>query len=60
MRVKYTKARDEYNKASDEIDKAWVKFEKVQTECQPKIDALFAAECPDVAWDDNRLVFPKE
>ena len=48
----------EWYKARAEQGKAWAEWEKARAEHREAIDAAFAADCPDVKWGPDGLVFP--
>ena len=55
--AEWDKARAEYNKACAEWDKACAKWDKACAAHYSAIMALCAAECADVRWDENGLIF---
>ena len=57
-RAEQGKAWAEWEKAWAEGEKAWAEGEKARAEHREAIDAAFAADCPDVKWGPDGLVFP--
>ena len=47
-------------KADAALDRAYAALEKALLDHAPEINAMFAVECSDVAWNENGLVFPRK
>ena len=56
-RAKYTEAWAKCDEAQAKYYEARAKYTEALAKYAPEIDAMFAAECADVPWDGESLVF---